>query len=222
MTFMHCAQDSWGNRRGFTLIELLVVVSVVAILAAMLIPALNLVRSNAKTIKCANAQRQVVLGCHTYAVEHDGGLPSTRVSNNYWFILIGDYLAEKSNTSAVNYAGSVIAGCPEFTYDPANWPAYSYGINTYLAYGDGGNSNNLHNRIGGNMGSTNFTEYNIATVTKQTTRVYFADTDAFWTGVAPPVGDLAVRHKAKIVVTYVDGHSGRTSLAEASSGILTP
>jgi prepilin-type N-terminal cleavage/methylation domain-containing protein len=219
----HAHRRSRNNHlSGFTLIELLVVISIIAILVFLLVPAVGMVRANAKSTKCSNAQRQVVLGCHAYAIDHEGGLPATRVSNNYWFILIGDYLADTSNTSAVNYKGSVIAGCPEFTYDPQNQPAYSYGINTYLAYGNGGNSNNLHNRIGGTMGPVDFTEFNLGSVTKQGSRLYFADTNAFWTGTSPPVGDLEIRHLGKIVSTFVDGHGSRQAIGEASAGILTP
>ena len=204
---------------GFTLIELLVVISIIAVLAGLLLPGVNLVRANAKTSKCANAQRQVVLACYGYANDQAGGLPATRVNNMYWYELIEDYLEGKKSSY---YQGTVIRGCPEFTFDLADTTAFSYGTNTFLAYGGGGNSNNLHNRIGGSMGALNFTEFNAGTVTKQTSRVYFADTDAFWTGSSPPVTDLEVRHRGKLVVTFVDGHGGRQTLAEATAGVVSP
>ena len=209
--------------RGFTLIELLVVISIIAVLAGLLLPAVAIIRSDAKAAKCANAQRQVVLACHAYATEREGSLPATRVNGRYWYFLIREFIDDVPDSVAINYAGPVIAGCSEFKYDPVGDPtAYSYGINTFLSYGNGGNSNGLHNRIGGTMDPKWFTEFNLSTVTKQTTRVYFSDAKSFWTGIAPPIGDIQARHRNKVVVTFVAGNGGRRTVAEAGSGIMTP
>jgi prepilin-type N-terminal cleavage/methylation domain-containing protein len=63
------------RRDGFTLIELLVVISIIAVLAGMLLPAIGSVRDAARQAVCANQQRQVMLGILTYADEAHGQLP---------------------------------------------------------------------------------------------------------------------------------------------------
>ncbi|UCG56701.1 MAG: type II secretion system protein [Phycisphaerales bacterium] len=65
-----------SGRKGFTLIELLVVIAVIAILLAILMPALSKVRDTANRSACASNIRQHLFGLIMYADEYDGKLPS--------------------------------------------------------------------------------------------------------------------------------------------------
>jgi prepilin-type N-terminal cleavage/methylation domain-containing protein/prepilin-type processing-associated H-X9-DG protein len=61
---------------GFTLIELLVVISIIAILAGMMLPAISLVRDMAYRSRCANSQKQVILAMAVYTNDNEGAWPA--------------------------------------------------------------------------------------------------------------------------------------------------
>jgi prepilin-type N-terminal cleavage/methylation domain-containing protein/prepilin-type processing-associated H-X9-DG protein len=56
---------------GFTLVELLVVIAVIAILASLLLPALNRAKSKAEGIYCLNNTKQLLVAWHIYADDHN-------------------------------------------------------------------------------------------------------------------------------------------------------
>ena len=60
-----------GRKNGFTLMELLVVIAVIAILAALLLPALSKSKSRTQTIACLNNLRQLSICWHLYAGDNN-------------------------------------------------------------------------------------------------------------------------------------------------------
>ena len=60
---------------AFTLIELLVVISIIAVLAALLLPVLGKVQENANAIKCSSNLRQIGVAINAYTTDNDGLLP---------------------------------------------------------------------------------------------------------------------------------------------------
>ncbi len=90
-----------SSREGFTLIELLVVIAIIAVLAGLLLPAVQSARESARRAQCINNQKQIGIAIHSF---HDskGHLPSsvrpgaTSTVREGVFIRLLPYLDQKS------------------------------------------------------------------------------------------------------------------------------
>ncbi len=141
-----------GKRvRAFTLVELLVVIGIIAVLIAILLPALTGARVAARRVACLSNLRQLGIAVQFYASDHKGRMPKVSwrhgtAPNNktfHWFVAIAPYLfkspSEFFNPTLVNPTRvgngqtNLIWNCPEWPWiegaSSSNNPGY--GMNRY-------------------------------------------------------------------------------------------
>jgi len=80
-------------RKAFTLIELLVVISIIALLIAILLPALGAARESARSAQCLSRVRQIAIAATTYSVDNKDQYPPNNIDDgDVWFTHIVGYL----------------------------------------------------------------------------------------------------------------------------------
>ncbi len=102
-----------NKHKGFTLIELLVVIAIIALLLAILTPALSRIKNQAKKIICLSNLRQIGTGALVYAEEHNGFVPRNTGGSTPWIIAFMPYLGG-DNATKTDYREIKIYRCPSF------------------------------------------------------------------------------------------------------------
>ena len=226
----YCARSS--RARAFTLIELLVVISIIAVLAAMLLPAISMVRDSARSSRCQSNLHQIGLAVFSY--ENDTGFyPDVKVNNvTYWSDLIEPYV-EATDDSVNSLANTlakkgVLRSCPMWPYS-----SYYSGISTtnnvqakeQIGYGMNKNCF-LPSSFPAPQPIFNGNPYRTATsssVTMPGTRVMIGDAAYYFLdGTQPAVYLDSTRHRGRTNHVFYDGHVATLIQAEVLRSLANP
>ncbi|MCS7033219.1 MAG: type II secretion system GspH family protein [Phycisphaerae bacterium] len=125
-----------SRNRAFTLVELLVVIGIIAVLVAILLPALGAARRQANTTRCMTQLREIGNALNLYAADNAGWWPVVRHQadlsfptnnvrlrsnpprNDYWYMFLLRYFSKipYSNVAGArlgDYVNTPLWGCPE-------------------------------------------------------------------------------------------------------------
>lgn len=206
------------TKRAFTLIELLVVISIIALLLAILMPALGKVKEKAKSIVCRSNLKQLATALTLYSMDNDNQAVVGLGNHDFWFFQIAPYLGNNNfdDDPEKHMKGSMkVLQCPStkepvFDYwgtSTTRWryhatntvtgkpvPAQgSYGLNDWVG-GWIGDVEGKTDRLNANFADS----YRKKIATKSDTPFFF---DSAWVGAAPmdtdvPPLDLTVQDES--------------------------
>ncbi len=230
-----------GN--GFTLIELLVVIAIIAILASMLLPALNKARDKAMQTECTNNAKSVMQVMQLYAGDNQDNMVVLSANNTFAEILMGVELEGEPNYGYTEVAGWSSYLAPSFKQKFVCTRSESYRnkkIDEWqtngLYYGGWDNTYKTQKEIYGDfqvwVDSTNVF-YKVSRAKRPSVLHVYADTAQYkqnaWTSLPrctpkwrcdslDSVGGIWLSHDGRSNVAFLDGHCDALDKVELRTG----
>ena len=196
-------------RLGFTLIELLVVIAIIAVLAAMLFPALTRAKGKASTSACLSQLKQIGIASVLYADDNENSLPRSSHTGQSWVATLQPYCG-----------GASLWRCPK---DPNLTRPYSYAINDFLLPPEGASiAAHDYSRVNSVPApSATVLMAECADTYLNSDHFHFADPDD---GDYSPGGFItevaALRHQNASNYLFVDGHVDRMNWSTVKQALL--
>ncbi len=221
--------------RGFTLIELLVVITILAILAALLLPVLSRAKAKAQRTVCINNLRQINLGVRMYSDDSQdaspspgaAGLPHTGIAPLYsgYKKLMKNYVGLKGVSSPQDK----LFACPADVLNPGWLVGSNYArpyhfvqksvhdesMFDYSSYAFNGGDNVTHKLGQLNVALPGLGNVKLSSVRHPTRTLLVAEISALFPyswhdpsshGVASTAWNGTVYNDSKNVASFVDGH----------------
>jgi len=130
------------KRHAFTIVELLVVITIIGVLIALLLPAVQAAREAARRMQCTNKLHQLGVGLHNYINTH-GAFPMNRTGKTYqnWSALamVAPYLEQANLYDRLDfrfYPYTVVMGGVTVADGSANLPAAQTVVQVFLCPSD--------------------------------------------------------------------------------------
>lgn len=240
--------DGHGNpamhRNAFTLIELLVVVTIIAILASLLLPAVTMARALANSTKCQSGLRQIGMIMMVYGDDNEDRITPSKIRTNlqtavdpaaypygvHWHHLLLPYEERSARSWSANSKqalGGITWSCP--TFMPLSWNPGWVGFGR--AYRLGNPSTNTNDNWYDNVPSA--VHYRWSALTHPSSRIMVGDS-ANWgievTGTAQQfTGENSAypwaapeRHRGRANYLFADLHVTTTSREQAWRALTNP
>ena len=221
------------NLSNFTLIELLITIAIIAILAGMLLPALNAAREKAGALSCLSTLSNFGKMSMLYQNDFDGWCPAINTQGDVkevrWLRQLRSYANLPPRVSGGGDYWPKAYICPNATLALSTTVAsepgcfsliYSYGINresfpSYAEHAAGayrGIRNTQINRPSVKIAQTDATDWMVCYERANKANYYDVRGEQFESSSYNNVP--AYRHSARLNLTYHDGHAGSASFKD--------